>query len=451
MKKLKKRIFYVLCVALLIISPLTSFAHSGRTDSSGGHHDYKNKSGLGSYHYHHGMGPHLHPGGVCPYSGASTNDSESSNSSSQSSSYVPSTPSISIKNYPDTLNIGDSSGFEYTVSNAEIESSTVTSSDTSVVRVGTNKTLNAVGAGTAQITVKASGATKTFTVRVVAVPVEEVKISNAIDKIQLGEDYKFETIILPKNATNKKVTWSSDNTDVLEINDSGKIETKSTGIVTVTAITENNIESKLNIEVFEVVPESIECEDSINLIVGDKNDYEINIIPESANNKEFMVSCDDERILKYSQSSIQAISEGETTLHIETWNGIKKDIPVKIDIIPVEKIEIKDTTNYMFSNNIDKSDNVSISAKVDPSNATYQDVEWNSSDSNVIGIENGKFIIQGTGNVILTCSAHGDVKSSIQITVVDRNLIIVSFVSSVAVVVAIIAFFIMKKRKKQKI
>lgn len=39
-------------------------AHQGRTDANGGHHDYKNKSGLGSYHYHCGGNPaHLHPNG----------------------------------------------------------------------------------------------------------------------------------------------------------------------------------------------------------------------------------------------------------------------------------------------------------------------------------------------------------------------------------------------------
>lgn len=36
-------------------------AHSGRTDANGGHKDNKNKSGLGSYHYHCGGHPaHLH-------------------------------------------------------------------------------------------------------------------------------------------------------------------------------------------------------------------------------------------------------------------------------------------------------------------------------------------------------------------------------------------------------
>jgi len=55
-----------------------SLAHSGRTDSSGGHHDYNNVSGLGSYHYHHGYGPHLHPGGICPYSSSASSSPSSS-------------------------------------------------------------------------------------------------------------------------------------------------------------------------------------------------------------------------------------------------------------------------------------------------------------------------------------------------------------------------------------
>lgn len=57
-------------------------AHSGRTDSQGGHHDYKNKSGLGSYHYHHGYPAHLHPNGVCPYDNANATSTSKQNTSS---------------------------------------------------------------------------------------------------------------------------------------------------------------------------------------------------------------------------------------------------------------------------------------------------------------------------------------------------------------------------------
>jgi hypothetical protein len=37
------------------------FLHSGRTNVNGGHFDLLNRSGLGLYHYHHGLGPHKHP------------------------------------------------------------------------------------------------------------------------------------------------------------------------------------------------------------------------------------------------------------------------------------------------------------------------------------------------------------------------------------------------------
>lgn len=62
-------------------------AHSGRTDGNGGHHDYKNKSGLGAYHYHCGGHPaHLHPNGVCPYAGTGSNSQSGGNRGSCSAS-----------------------------------------------------------------------------------------------------------------------------------------------------------------------------------------------------------------------------------------------------------------------------------------------------------------------------------------------------------------------------
>lgn len=77
-----------LTITLTILSnSLTSFAHSGRTDANGGHKDNKNVSGLGSYHYHHGIEAHLHPGGVCPYSDDSSNSNSSANSVAQEKAY----------------------------------------------------------------------------------------------------------------------------------------------------------------------------------------------------------------------------------------------------------------------------------------------------------------------------------------------------------------------------
>lgn len=442
MKMSKKKAFCIICFILLFVFPLNSFAHSGRTDAQGGHHDYKNKSGLGSYHYHHGMEAHLHPNGVCPYS-VNSGDSVST---------VPDTrePEIEIKEYPGTLFVGESAGLEYSVNNAESGDSSVASSNSGVVKVNSDGTLTAVGAGTAEITIKASGVTKTFQVEVKTVPVAEVKITDAPEKIQLGESCKLSAKVLPENATSKNISWQSDNEEILEVDESGTVTGKAAGEATITAVSENQVEAKAAIEVYEVLPEDIECEDSIVMIVGDKKEFQIKILPDNSNKKNYTVACADSDILKCEDSNLEAVAEGETILHIETWNGVKKDVPVKVDIIPVEDIEIEDKTEYLSSNTIDKSTEIVLSAKVSPGNATYQDVEWSSSDENILSVEDGQFVIHGTGEVTLSCKAQGGVERSISLQVVDRSQNYLTGLLAAGVVGGGSVLVVRKRRKKRR-
>lgn len=101
MKKSVKKAAICLMSGMLITQPtaeivindsvIVAEAHSERTDSSGGHKDNKNKSGLGSYHYHCGGNPpHLHSGGVCPYSSTAASSSVSSGSDSETGTASPS-------------------------------------------------------------------------------------------------------------------------------------------------------------------------------------------------------------------------------------------------------------------------------------------------------------------------------------------------------------------------
>lgn len=80
-KHIQKFFVLILSLSLAVQGGMIS-AHSGRTDSNGGHHDYKNASGLGSYHYHRGYGPHLHPNGNCPYETSQSSSSQSSSGTS---------------------------------------------------------------------------------------------------------------------------------------------------------------------------------------------------------------------------------------------------------------------------------------------------------------------------------------------------------------------------------
>ena len=134
MKKFFKGFLAIICSVLFIISAATTvFAHSGRTDSSGGHKDNKNKSGLGSYHYHCGGYPaHLHTNGYCPYRDV-----------------FPS--SVSMKTENTTLRLGDTASISADVypSNSCNTKVSWSSSDPSIISIS-NGTITAKKYGTAK-------------------------------------------------------------------------------------------------------------------------------------------------------------------------------------------------------------------------------------------------------------------------------------------------------------
>lgn len=145
---------------ILLISPMVSFAHSGRTDSRGGYKDNKNKSGLGYYHYHCGGHlAHLHPNGICPYSGYSNSNNNGSNSNNYQDY-------ITIKDYPKSMAVGDDTILDFTMYSYYNDFSyTITSTDPSVIQVN-GDILQAVGAGSSDIIITTSHTSKTITIQV---------------------------------------------------------------------------------------------------------------------------------------------------------------------------------------------------------------------------------------------------------------------------------------------
>ena len=80
---MKKSTIFLLVSILCLFFAFSAAAHSGKTDSKGGHYDHSTDE----YHYHHGYPPHNHYNGECPYlvkeetqNNTSYNSSKSSNS-----------------------------------------------------------------------------------------------------------------------------------------------------------------------------------------------------------------------------------------------------------------------------------------------------------------------------------------------------------------------------------
>ena len=183
MKKNNKKTISILLTILTIISiGVNSYAHSGKTDSSGGHKDNNNKSGLGSYHYHCGGYPaHLHTNGVCPYSSSST----------KTTSTVPTTivvTDIKINENVTSMKEGESKKLTATITPNDATDKNITwkSSDESIATVSTTGEVVAKKYGTVDITATSSNG-KTSTI-----------------KIDIKESPKAENSAIIKTSTNSK-------------------------------------------------------------------------------------------------------------------------------------------------------------------------------------------------------------------------------------------------------
>lgn len=196
MRKNKKKIIsIVLIISSVILIGANTYAHSGRTDSYGGHKDNNNKSGLGSYHYHCGGYPaHLHTNGVCPYSSSSSSNKSSSSSSS---------PNSSSSN-----------------KNSQTKSTTTTKTQTTTVPAN--------------------------------VAITEIQINENIKSLEVGENKLLTATITPSNATDKNITWKSSDESVATISSGGEVVAKSVGTVDITVTSSNGKTNTVKINVKDV-------------------------------------------------------------------------------------------------------------------------------------------------------------------------------------------------------
>lgn len=113
------------------------------------------------------------------------------------------------------------------------------SSDSTIATVSSDGKVSANKEGTAIITVTSEEGNKTATcfVTVKSINVNSIALNKTALSLTRGDTEKLIATITPQNATNKNVTWSSDNTSVASVNENGEVKArgKGTAIITVTS------------------------------------------------------------------------------------------------------------------------------------------------------------------------------------------------------------------------
>lgn len=125
------------------------------------------------------------------------------------------------------------------------------SSNPSVATVDQTGNVTAVAAGNAIITATTADGSKTAQCPITVtaananpVSVTELNLDKNSAKVELGKSITIGAKVLPENATNKNVTWSSSDKNIATVDASGKVTGVKEGTVTITATTQDGNISK---------------------------------------------------------------------------------------------------------------------------------------------------------------------------------------------------------------
>ena len=154
-----------------------------------------------------------------------------------------------------TVNIGNASSVSCTVLPEDTTDKTVnwSSSNDAVATVNNVGVINAVSAGTCTITASCGDVSATVTVTVKK-PVEQIVLNKTDVTIKEEETFTFTCTVVPNDASDKNVTWSSSDNTVATVDASGTITGIKAGTCTITASADEKI-AVANITVKEKGPD----------------------------------------------------------------------------------------------------------------------------------------------------------------------------------------------------
>ena len=295
-----------------------------------------------------------------------------------------------------TLTEGETETLTATVKpdNADNRKVTWSSDKTEVATVDGAGRVTAVKAGEATVTVTTEDGGKTATCKVTvkakAVNVTEVSLGKTELTLTEGETETLTATVKPDNADNRKVTWSSDKTEVATVDGDGRVTAVKAGEATVTVTTEDGgktatcrvtVKAKV-INVTEVTLDKTE----LTLTEGETETLTATVRPDNADNRKVAWSSDKTDIATVGgDGSVTAVKAGVAVITVTTEDGGKTatcKVTVKAKAVPVTGVDVKPWSVTIGANGTTK-----LTCTVAPSNATNRNVRWESDNPSVATVD----------------------------------------------------------------
>ena len=311
--------------------------------------------------------------------------------------------SVKLATTSATMVAGKTGTLRYAVypTDARNRVATFTSSNTDVVTVSSTGVVTAVARGTANITVAAENGVKAVCKVTVTQPVKGIEISTPVAEAYTGEICILSAKIVPDNANNQNIIWSSSDNRIATVSSKGVVNGIKAGVVTITATSEDGSYTATSTVTIKQHVTSIEfAEKEIFINKGDETDLRFSVLPYDATNKEVTFESSDRNIVTVtSDGHLIANLGGQAEITVTSKDN---EISAKCYVTVQEpaagvSLDIKEETVFV-------GDSIALVATVSPADATNKLVRW-SSDSAIASVtSDGVVTALKAGTAIITAT-----------------------------------------------
>jgi uncharacterized protein YjdB len=216
-----------------------------------------------------------------------------------------------------------------TPEDAEDRSVTWSSSDNSIATVNAEGVVTAIKEGTATITATTNDGSNlkaTCTVKVSIMPVASITLNITEKTLEEGETVNLTASVLPANASNKSLAWTSSDENVATVDANGLVTAVKEGTATITAKANDgsNVSAQCTINVSDsfIFVSKISLEKmQVTLNIGETATLNVTIEPANATNKEIAWKSSNPSIATVENGVVTAISAGTIYVSASSTDG----------------------------------------------------------------------------------------------------------------------------------
>ncbi len=243
----------------------------------------------------------------------------------------------------------------------------------------------------------------------IAALVAGVSLSPENLSLQPGETAALTATVLPNTAVNRNVSWSSSDSSVASVDQSGNVTALRSGTAVITVTTEESgFTASATVTVGAgPITSMYFSPGGVNIPVGGNTDLAglLTVEPEGASRDGLTWSSSDSSVASVSGGSVSGKKVGSATITVTAPSGVSASITVQVGTyIPVTDLSISGPSI------VAPKKSIQLQAVVEPIDATMRTVTWSSSDDRIATVDSaGRVTGVKEGTVRIKASLYDSV------------------------------------------